>query len=66
MKKWIAVVLVGLIVLGLALVLGGGIYKTVNAGNSAAYVVNRYTGKTWFIYPTGKREILSEKRTEKR
>lgn len=47
MKKWLAVGIVSLIVLCLALVLAGGIYRTVNAGGRGLYVVNRFTGKAY-------------------
>ncbi len=65
MKKWLAIGIVGLIVLGLALVLGGGIYRTVNAGIGGigvVYVVNRFTGKTFLVSPSEVSELSPPRR----
>jgi hypothetical protein len=57
MKKWLAAGVLVVIALGLALFLSGGVYRTVNAGGGAAYMVNRFTGRTWLITPFYKREV---------
>jgi hypothetical protein len=64
MKKWLAIGIVGLIVLGLALVLSGGVYRTVNAGGGEVYVVNRFTGRMLIVSGGVVTRAKSEKEAE--
>lgn len=49
--RWVFAVVAGLVVLGAAFLLGGGVYRTVNAGNGEVYVVNRFTGSARVLSP---------------
>jgi len=49
------------LVLALAFLAGGGVYRTVNAGDGLAYLVNRFTGKAWVLVAYEKSEVLAPK-----
>ena len=42
--RWVFGVIAALVLLAVAFLLGGGVYRTVNAGGGRVYVVNRFTG----------------------
>lgn len=59
-SKVLMIVLVGALLIAAAFVYGG-VYEVRGVGGSpVCYVVNRFTGKTWFVTPSGKTVVCEE------
>ncbi len=60
-SKGIMIVLAGALLIAAAFVYGG-VYEVRGVGGTpVCYVVNRFTGKTWFVTPSDKRVIREER-----